>query len=100
MWQVKATWNYMTVYGPRNLRVGRDRKVAGVPKSAKEVKPNVFTGERWRGLAGDMSAGRADAVTITPGHWEMNVEDPRRRDDPSGGGRTTAIHVNLDGYVL
>jgi hypothetical protein len=100
MWQVKATWNYMTVYGPRNLRVGRDRKVAGVPKSAKEVKPNVFTGERWRGLAGDMSAGRADAVTITPGHWEMNVEDPRRRDDPSGGGRTTAIRVDLNGYVL
>lgn len=99
MWQVKATWNFMTVYGPRNLRAGRDRKVAGVPKSAREVTPNVFIGEKWRGLAGDMEAGRAGAVTIAPGRWEMKTDDPRRLDDPSGGGRTVAIGVNLAGYT-
>lgn len=99
MWQIKATWNYMTVYGPRNLRAGRDRKVAGVPKGAKEIQPNVFIGEKWRGLAADMQNGRAGAVTIVPGRWEMQMEDPRRRDDPSGGGRTVPIRVNLDGYV-
>lgn len=98
MWQIKATWNYLTVYGPRNLRVGRDRKVSGVPKQAKEVEPNVFVGERWNGLSADMQAGRWGAVTVMPGRWEINVEDPRRRDDPSGGGRTTAIRVDLSGY--
>jgi len=98
MWQVKATWNYMTVYGPRNLRAGRDRKVAGVPKGAKEIQPNVFIGEKWRGLAADMENGRAGAVTVVPGRWEMQIEDPRRRDHPSGGGRTMAIAVNLSGY--
>ena len=100
MWQVKATWNYMTVYGPRNLRAGRDRKVAGVPKGAKEVQPNVFVGERWRGLAADMAGGRADAVTIVPAQWEMNTEDPRRRDAPTGEGQTVAIRVDRNGYVL
>jgi hypothetical protein len=99
MWQIKATWNYMTVYGPRNLRAGRDRKVAGVPKGAKEIQPNVFIGEKWRGLAADMESGRAGAVTVVPGRWEMKTEDPRRLDDPAGGGRTVPIRVNLDGYV-
>ena len=99
MWQVKSTWNYLTVYGPRNLRTGRDRKVAGVPKSAKEISPNVFVGEKWRGLAGDMEDGRFNAVTVLPGRWEIQMGDPRRLDDASGGGRTRPIRVDLDGYV-
>lgn len=98
MWQIKATWNYLTVYGPRNLRAGRDRKVAGVPKGAKEIEPNVFIGEKWRGLAADMQNGRAGAVTVVPGRWEVKVDDPRRRDHPTIEGHTTAIRVNLDGY--
>lgn len=98
MWQVKATWNYLTVYGPRNIRAGRDRKVAGVPKGAREIEPNVFIGEKWRGLAADMQNGRAGAVTVVPGRWEVKVDDPRRRDDPHGEGRTIAVRVNLDGY--
>lgn len=99
MWQVKATWNWLNVYGPRNIRAGRDRKVAGVPKGAKEIQPNVFIGEKWRGLAQDMAAGRADAVTVMPGRWEIHMQDPRRRDHPHGGGHTSAIEIDLHGYV-
>lgn len=98
MWQVKATWNYMTVYGPRNLRAGRDRKVSGVPKGAKEIQPNVFVGEKWRGLAADMASGRAGAVTVVPGRWEMAIEDPRRLSAAGAGGLTVAIAVDLNGY--
>lgn len=99
LWQIKATWTSLMVYGPRNLRAGRDRKVAGVPKAAKEVSPNVFTGEKWRGLAADMTAGRSGSVTIEPGRWELKTEDPRRLSAAGTGGRTVPIVVDLNGYV-
>jgi len=93
MWQVKSTWPSLLVYGPRNIRAGADRKVSGVPKDAKEVRPNVFTGVKWRGLAGDMMAGRATSVTLLPGHWELNASDPRRLSAAGDGGLTVAIRV-------
>lgn len=93
MWQIKATWQALLVYGPRNIRAGRDRKLAGVPKTAVEVEPNVFTGERWHGLSTDLMAGRADAVTISPGHWVVKTDDPRRLSAANDGGRTVAVRV-------
>lgn len=93
LWQIKATWQALLVYGPRNLRAGRERKLAGVPKAAKEVRTNVFQGERWRGLAADMMLGRADAVTVSPGEWTVSTEDPRRLSAAGAGGRTVAISI-------
>lgn len=93
LWQIKGTWKALLVYGPRNIRAGRDRKVSGVPKSAKEVEPNVFTGERWHGLASDLMQGRADKVTLTPGKWEVKSSDPRRLSAAGAGGRTVAIRL-------
>jgi len=92
-WQVKSRWSELIVYGPRNLRAGRDRKVSGVPRGAKEVAPNVFVGELWHGLASDVETGRAGAVTITQGRWELKRRDPRRSSAGSGAGRTVAIRV-------
>lgn len=97
LWQIKATWQALLVYGPRNLRAGRERKVAGVSKKAVETSPNVFDGERWRGLAADMMLGRADSVTVIPAHWEVNTEDPRRLSAAGAGGRTVAIAVDTSG---
>lgn len=94
LWQVKATWQTLLVYGPRNIRAGRDRKLSGVPKKAVEVEPNVFQGEQWRGLAADIMAGRSDAVTITPGVWTVKAEDPRRLSAAGNAGQTVAIRVD------
>jgi hypothetical protein len=93
LWQIKGAWQALTIYGPRNIRAGRDRKVAGVPKSATEVEPNVFKGEKWHGLASDMTVGRADKVTLTPGKWEVKSSDPRRLSAAGTGGRTVAIRL-------
>lgn len=93
IWQVKSTWPQLIVYGPRNLRAGRERKVSGVPKRAKEVSPNVFVGELWHGLATDVEHGRSGAVTVTRGRWELKRGDPRRSIAGSGAGRTVAIRV-------
>lgn len=79
-WQLKGSYRRMIVYGPRNYRCGDARKVAGVPKRADEILPNVFRGERWHSLATDLEDGRHNAVTTELGTWEMTATDPRRRD--------------------
>lgn len=93
LWQIKGVWQALTIYGPRNIRAGRDRKVSGVPKSATEVEPNVFTGEKWHGLASDLTVGRPDKVTLTPGVWNVKSSDPRRLSAAGTGGRTVAIRL-------
>lgn len=93
-WQVKGSWRRLVVYGPRNYRAGDTRKAAGVPRSAREVLPNVFEGERWHGVARDLEDGRHNAVTIESGRWEVKSSDPRRADAPGTAGRTLAYVVD------
>lgn len=93
LWAVKGSTARLTVYGPRNYRMGDRRKASGVPKAATELLPNVFTGERWHGLSFDLEAGRSHAVTIDTGRWELNVNDPRRLDAPGGRGRTVPVQL-------
>lgn len=94
MWQVKATYNRITVYGPRNLRVGRERKVSGIPLGAKEVEPGRFVGERWSGMARDLEMGRPTVVTVADAEWTVKANDPRRLDASGAEGRTKAIYLD------
>lgn len=96
MWQRKGSWGSLDVYGPRNLRTGRKRKIAGIPLKATEVKRDTFTGEQWHSLASDMANGRAGAVTITDGEWTAKRIDPRRLDAPGADTRTVAIRLPVD----
>lgn len=93
IWQIKATWGSLLVYGPRSYRAGRERKMSGIPKKAVEKEYGTFVGEKWNGLASDMLSGRADAVTTMPGIWHVNTEDPRRLSAEGDAGRTVAIRV-------
>lgn len=93
LWTVKAEYASVTVYGPRNYRGDSVRKTSGVPRGAVETAPNVFVGEKWTSMAGDMSAGRTDSVTVDVHEWRLNVEDPRRADAPGGRTRTAPVVV-------
>lgn len=92
-WQVKGSYRRLIVYGPRNYRAGEVRKVAGVPRKATEILPNVFTGEKWAGLATDLENGRHNRVTIEQGEWVVKAPDPRRCDSPGGQGYTVPVQV-------
>jgi hypothetical protein len=92
-WSLKGSYRKLVVYGPRNYRCGDLRKVAGVPRKADEILPNVFRGERWHSLATDLEDGRHNAVTTELSTWEMTATDPRRRDAPGVGTETVAIAV-------
>jgi len=96
MWQRKGSWGSLDVYGPRNLRTGRKRKIAGVPTKATETKRDTFVGEQWRSLASDMANGRAGAVTITDGEWTVKRIDPRRCDAPGAETRTVAVRLPVE----
>lgn len=93
LWQVKGVYSHVVVNGPRNLRVGRVRKLSGVPSGAVEVETGVFKGELWHGLAADMAAGRHDKVTITDSTWNVKAEDPRRLGVGDGSTMTQAIRL-------
>lgn len=92
-WSAKGSWRRVIVYGPRNYRVGSLRKTAGVPRKADEILPNVFTGERWSGMATDMERGRHNAVTVTQDKWELTTHDPRRRGSAGVGTATLPYEV-------
>ena len=92
-WQVKGAWRRLIVYGPRNYRVGQARKVAGIPRGADEVLPNVFKGERWSSVSTDLEAGAHNRVTIETGTWEMRSPDFRRGDAPEAGTFTVPVRL-------
>lgn len=96
-WALKASYRKLTVYGPRNFRCGNVRKVAGVPKKATEILPNVFTGERWAALATNLADGYADAVTVEPGTWHITKPDPRRLHIGGPAGETEAYQLCVSG---
>src|SRR5487761_47125 len=91
VWSVKGSARRVVVYGPRNYRWGKARKVAGVPRKAREILPNVFTGERWQGLSQALEDGQSGAVQIVRTKWELNVNDPRRLS--STGVATRAVEI-------
>jgi hypothetical protein len=93
LWQVKGQWSRVEVYGPRNLRTGRERRLSGVPTKAVEAADGVFKGELWHGLASDMAAGKHDKVTITDAEWHIEAKDPRRIDSERGPTFTDAIRL-------
>lgn len=99
-WQTKGSWRRLVIYGPRNYRIADQRKTAGVPRKASEILPNIFTGEQWHGLATDIENGRADAVTVSAGKWEMTAKDPRRRSVPGGSCDTWPYVVGAPSDVV
>lgn len=90
--QIKADYDSMIVYGPRNYRGDDVRKTSGVPRKAVEVAPNRFEGESWSSLARDLGEGHTDQVTIMKRTWELNTEDPRRMS-AAGAGTFTVPYV-------
>lgn len=93
-WAVKGSWRSLTVWGPRNWRGDKVRKVAGVPVKALELAPNVFQGERWQSIAGALADNSPGAVRVTSHTWHMKTPDHRRLDDPDRAGYTVPLTVD------
>lgn len=94
-WQVKGSATRVIIHGPRNYRWGHARKAAGVPRKAREVLPNVFTGERWQSVGAALEDGQASAVVVSAGQWVMNAGDPRRVHAAGTSTRPVAVSDQL-----
>lgn len=98
LWAVKGSWRRLDMYGPRSyIRDGR-RVAAGIPLRAEKAGPDLFTGEKWTSLAGDLEAREGVVVTTTEGKWRMRKTDPRRQSAGAGTVATVAYTV-ADGSV-
>lgn len=99
LWQIKSTYDTMHVYGPRNYRGDGIRKVSGVSKRAREVEPNLFVGERWASMAGDMANGVTGSVSMYDHTWHAKATDPRRMDAAGAGGFTQPVRLDHSSNV-
>jgi len=77
-WRPKERWGHIDVTGPRHYRTSGRRVIPGVPVSATETQPGVFTGDVWQSLSTALSNGNASAVHISAREWRPKVFDGRR----------------------
>lgn len=93
-WVCKGRHRGYDVRGPRQLFLGDQARLAGVPRDAERVGPDTVAGRVWSSLAGQMRAGRPDEVVLADRVWRLSGTDRRRSH--VGGGRTEPVRVYED----
>ena len=92
-WRPKETWRRIDVTGPRHYTTNARRQVPGVPKSAAETEPGVFTGEVWDSLARALAEGRTGEVRTRIRTWRPKRVDHRRPYTGEQPGPALPIHL-------
>lgn len=84
----------VTIYGPRNVELGDERRLSGVPKRAIRRDELTFEGETWSGLEYALQSGHTDVVEVSQRFWRVTPADSRRIHNDDG---TTQPHrLELD----
>src|SRR6202046_2024791 len=91
-WRPKATYDRLTIHGPRNLELGYSRRVSGLPLSATETAPLEFSGEIMRGVKHAMFNGELDTVVSLPRTFHLQTRDLRRRHNDDGSTSPFEVH--------
>lgn len=82
--QHKGSHRSARILGPRQLQLGRERRLAGVPLKAVKVAPGVYEGEVWRSIRESVARGEGSTVVLERRRWELNAVDNRRWHLPNG----------------
>lgn len=90
-WRPKDTWRRLEVTAPRHYRAPGRRVIPGVPRSAVEAEPGVFTGQVWESVSGALEAGQAAAVTLHDRTWRPGAADFRRPGGHNGPSEPIAL---------
>jgi hypothetical protein len=85
----KQSHRSAVILGPRQLQLGRQRRLAGVPLSAVETEPGVYEGTVWRSIRESVARGEGATVVLERKRWELAGVD-NRREHVQGG--ATAPH--------
>lgn len=89
----KGNYQRMTIHGPRNIVAESQRRVAGLPLTARQVAPLEFTGQVMRSVKESMRAGQLDCVAHIPRRFVLDSPDMRRQHLPEH--KTTPFVVSL-----
>lgn len=93
LWHVKGAFRRLELYGPRAyFRDGR-RVTAGIPLKAEHAGGDVYRGEKWTALSGDLEEREGACVTTTEATWTLRKSDPRRADNPGAATMTIPYQV-------
>lgn len=91
--RLKASYGHVEVLGPRQLVLDGKLRAAGIKKGAIRTANGTWEGRVWRSLAGSLSQGELDRVTIADREWVLSGTDNRRAH--LDGGRTAPLRFPL-----
>lgn len=83
-WAPKRTWNRLTIYGPRNIRLDDNRRISGVPSTARQTGELEFSGEVLKSVRHSLASGRLDQVERVPRRFHLKTPDMRRLHNADG----------------
>lgn len=89
--RLKRKFRGYSIAGPRQMIVGGEAKIAGVPKHSRRVDEWTFEGEVWRGLDESIRHGELTSVKVTSRTFRVMKTDTRRQRN--GQGRTIPFEV-------
>lgn len=92
--RVKAVYDDAVLHGPRNIEVGGDRRLSGIPRTAVRTAPMVFDGEVWASLEGSLSTKHPESVRVSKRKWKVKPVDNRREHVDNG--LTAAYRMEQD----
>lgn len=90
----KATHKAGLFLGPRQVRLGTELRIAGLPKNAIQRGPKSFEAVVWEGLAEGIRLGRPNEVRLTRRAVTVKGGDRRRRH--LAGGSTAPFVLSGD----
>lgn len=85
----KGSYKRALILGPRQLVLGDELRVAGLPRGAIRRSERVFDAEVWESIAGTLKRGRSNEVRVQRRTIRLRGTDHRRRHLPRGA---TAPH--------
>lgn len=82
--RLKASYDGITIWGPRQLVTGQMHRISGLPHQATRTGRHTFAGNVHTSLEKAVKDGQADRVTVTDRDWTIRGVDRRRLAGPHG----------------
>lgn len=76
--RLKRRFRGYSIAGPRQIIIGGEPRIAGLPKGSRRTAEWEFEGHIWRGLDEAIRRGEADRITITSRTFRIMQVDNRR----------------------
>jgi len=91
--RLKHMYHDATIIGPQQLKLGTDRRMAGIPRDARETEPMTFEGTVWPSFLGQIRHGKPQSFFQQQGIFKIDhVSNPRWH---STGHKTMPVTMHI-----